>query len=62
MKKPAMVAAKKADATVDPVQQARITECGNQWKALKISNKVPAGETWPKFWGQCVAKMKAAGK
>jgi hypothetical protein len=62
MKKPTEIATKKPAAAVDPVQQARITECGNQWKALKVSNKVPAGQTWPKFWGQCVAKMKAAGK
>jgi hypothetical protein len=44
------------------LQQARITECGNQWKAMKVANKVPAGVTWPKFWLDCSGKMKAAGQ
>ena len=61
-KKPADKAMKKAATPVDPIQQARVTECSNQWKALKVANKVPAGQTWPKFWTECVAKMKAAGK
>jgi hypothetical protein len=44
------------------MQQVRVTECGNQWKTMKIANKVPTGVTWPKFWLDCSGKMKAAGK
>ena len=55
---------KPADKPMDEkvMQQARITECGNQWKVMKVANKVPTGVTWPKFWVDCSGKMKAAGK
>lgn len=55
---------KAADKPMDEkaMQQARITECGNQWKVMKVANKVPTGVTWPKFWLDCSGKMKAAGK
>jgi hypothetical protein len=68
MKKPAKKATEPAPKVVEKpmdekgMQQARVTECGNQWKTMKIANKVPAGVTWPKFWLDCSSKMKAAGK
>jgi hypothetical protein len=68
MKKPAKKVmepvAKAVEKPMDEkaMQQARITECGNQWKTMKVANKVPTGVTWPKFWLECSDKMKAAGK
>ena len=68
MKKPSKKAAEPAPKVAEKpmdkkgMQQARIAECGNQWKVIKIANKVPAGVTWPKFWLDCSGKMKTAGK
>jgi hypothetical protein len=68
MKQPAKKATepptKVTDKPMDEeaMQQARITECGNQWKVMKVANKVPTCVTWPKFWLDCSGKMKAAGK
>lgn len=35
--------------------------CGTDWKALKASNKVPVGLTWPQFWSKCNKEKKAQG-
>jgi hypothetical protein len=43
-------------------ETSRIRDCGAQWKAAKAANQIPAGQTWPKYWSQCSARMKAAGK
>ena len=40
----------------------RIRECADQWRALKASNKVPAGTKWPQFWSACNKQLKAAGQ
>jgi hypothetical protein len=40
----------------------RIRECSNQWRALKASNKLPAGTKWPQFWSACNKQLKAAGQ
>ncbi len=39
-----------------PAMQA----CSDQWAKLKADNKVPAGQTWPKFWSQCAKDYAAA--
>lgn len=38
----------------------RIHACGQQWQAAKAAGKLPGGQTWPKFWSACSARMKAA--
>ena len=40
----------------------RIRECANQWRGLKVSNKLPAGTKWPQFWSACNKQLKAAGQ
>ncbi|HWJ74050.1 MAG TPA: hypothetical protein VNX29_12860 [Kaistia sp.] len=43
-------------ATKSPAMQA----CSDQWSQLKADDKVPAGQTWPKFWSQCAKDYAAA--
>lgn len=68
MKKPTKKAMETASKVAEKpknenaMQQQRIAECGNQWKTMKVANKVPTGLTWSKFWLVCSGKMKAAGK
>jgi hypothetical protein len=40
----------------------RIRECGNQWRNLKTTNKLPVGTKWPQFWSACNKQLKAAGQ
>lgn len=39
--------------------RAREKECGQQWSAAKAAGKVPAGQTWPKYWSACNARLKS---
>ena len=36
----------------------RQRQCGAQWKADKAAGKIPAGQTWPKYWSACNTRMK----
>ena len=45
-----------AAAAKSPAMQA----CSDQWSQLKADDKVPAGQTWPKFWSQCAKDYAAA--
>lgn len=38
----------------------RMRACGEQWRAAKAANKVPAGQTWPQYWSACNTRLKAA--
>ena len=40
---------------------ARIKKCGALWQADKAAGKT-AGQTWPKYWSACSARLKAAGQ
>ncbi len=40
---------------------ARERACGAEWKADKAAGKIPAGQTWPKYWSECDKRKKAAG-
>ena len=40
---------------------ARIKRCGALWQADKAAGKT-AGQTWPKYWSACSARLKAAGQ
>jgi hypothetical protein len=36
----------------------RQRRCGTQWKADKGAGKIPAGQTWSKYWSACNARLK----
>jgi hypothetical protein len=36
----------------------RQRQCGTQWKADKAAGKIPAGQTWPKYWSACNTRLK----
>ena len=36
--------------------------CGAEWRAAKAAGKIPAGQTWPKYWSACNTRLKAQGK
>lgn len=62
---PAATAVKPVTPPADAgkaAENSRIKQCGVEWKAMKAANKVPAGLTWPKFWSECDARLKAAGQ
>jgi hypothetical protein len=40
---------------------ARMRACGADWKTAKAENRIPAGQTWPKYWSECNARKKAEG-
>ncbi len=45
-----------ASAATSPAMQA----CSDQWSQMKADDKVPAGQTWPKYWSQCAKDYAAA--
>lgn len=58
---PAAPAGKAAGRQPSPAQQAerqRITQCGEQWRTEKAAGRIPAGQTWPKYWSACNTRMK----
>ena len=51
----------KTMTTASPAQTAmrvRQQACAKQWQADKAAGKV-AGQTWPKYWSGCNARMKS---
>ena len=62
VKKPIILAPKATAATAPSgaiaSEQARIKECGAEWKIAKASKTVPAGQTWPQYWSACDARLK----
>lgn len=51
------VAARQPSAAMNAMHD-RQRKCGAMWKADKAAGKVPAGQTWPKYWSACNARMK----
>jgi len=52
-----------AGASAKPAKmsaQERRKKCGAEWKELKAAGKIEKGMTWPKYWKQCNARLKAA--
>jgi hypothetical protein len=39
-------------------ERDRMKRCGGEWRADKAAGKVPAGQTWPKYWSACNARLK----
>lgn len=58
----APAAAAKTGLTGREAANARIKQCGAEWKAAKEAGKVPAGQKWPQYWSACNARLKAAGQ
>ena len=52
----------KKPTAAETALHARQTACGAEWRAAKEAGKVPAGQTWPKFWSACNKRLKAQGK
>jgi hypothetical protein len=40
---------------------ARMRECGAEWKQAKANNQTN-GLKWPQYWHECNVRLKAAGK
>ena len=51
--------AKPSDARA--AVRERQKKCGVEWKEAKAAGKVEKGMTWPKFWSECNARLKASG-
>jgi hypothetical protein len=47
-------------ATLPAAAETAMQSCSSDWSKLKSSNKVPEGQTWPKFWSQCSKDFAAA--
>jgi len=61
---PATTAAKPVTGKPKDARQAeyaRERACGQDWKADKAANKIPAGMKWPQYWSECNKRKKAAG-
>lgn len=52
----------KAYTPAQIAMHKRIRECATTWNADKAAHKIKAGETWPKYWSACNAKLKKAGQ
>jgi len=37
----------------------RQKRCGAEWRELRKAGKIEKGQTWPKFWSACNARLKA---
>lgn len=57
---PAAAPADDAAAAGGKGKSPAMAACSDQWAKLKADNKVPAGQTWPKFWSQCSKDYAAA--
>jgi uncharacterized membrane protein len=40
----------------------RQKKCAAEWHDAKAQGKIPQGVTWPKFWSDCNARLKAQGQ
>ncbi|WP_165498174.1 hypothetical protein [Siculibacillus lacustris] len=61
--KPAVAAAPATPGlTGKAAANARIKQCGAEWKAAKEAGKIPAGQKWPQYWSECNTRLKAAGQ
>jgi hypothetical protein len=62
--KPATAPSATTTTTGKPGREAMIAReraCGADWKAEKAAGKIPAGQTWPKYWSECNTRKKAQG-
>jgi hypothetical protein len=50
--------AAKAPSANQLAARDRQKKCGQMWSADKAAGKIPAGQTWPKYYSACNAKLK----
>ena len=55
-------AAGKPLSTAKQAELSRIKACGAQWRTDKAAGRIPAGQTWPKYWSACNTRLKAQGQ
>jgi hypothetical protein len=36
----------------------RQRQCGQEWREAKKAGKIEKGQTWPKYWSACNARLK----
>lgn len=58
MGKAAAPRAAKAPSADQLAARDRQKKCGATWKADKAAGKLAAGQTWPKYWSACNARLK----
>jgi hypothetical protein len=52
----------KPPSAAETALHQRQAACGAEWRAAKAAGKIPAGQTWPKYWSACNTRLKAQGK
>lgn len=51
-------------ASARPLSPAQLAErrnihiCAQQWQGDKAAHRIPAGQTWPKYWSACSKRLK----
>ena len=48
----------KAPSAAQTAARARMQTCSGQYRADKAAKKLPAGQTWPKYFSACSRKLK----
>lgn len=56
--KPASTAAGRQPTQPQLAERERIKQCGAEWRSEKAAGKIPAGQTWPKYWSSCNTRLK----
>ena len=50
---------KKRDLTAGQKSaRERQRQCGQEWREAKKAGKIEKGQTWPKYWSACNARLK----
>ena len=55
---PSAVKSATAPSAAMAAAHDRQRKCGQMWSADKAAGKIPAGQTWPKYWSACNTKLK----
>jgi hypothetical protein len=55
---PAPRSAVAAPGPATAAMHDRQRRCGEQWKADKAANRLPAGQRWPQYWSACSKRLK----
>jgi hypothetical protein len=50
---------KKEPTPAQLLARERQKQCGAEWQTAKAAKTLPVNATWPKFWSECSARLKA---
>jgi len=50
---------KKEPTAAQLLARERQKQCGAEWQTAKAAKTLTANATWPKFWSECSARLKA---